>query len=142
MPSLEHNNKVTGESLDLIKYIDSHFEGPALYPDVRQNFCNPDGDPTFLIYIYIYIYILIGTFLRLKYEFYNTLIILQDPNKRQFAEELLSYTYTFNRAVIFSLKGDSENEISKIRNLEIISKIIIKILTRFIDSCQVLLLIT
>ncbi|RVX22809.1 Protein IN2-1-like B [Vitis vinifera] len=68
VPSLEHNNKVTGESLDLIKYIDSHFEGPSLYPD--------------------------------------------DPNKRQFAEELLSYTYTFNRAVIFSLKGDSQNEIN------------------------------
>ncbi|XP_019076195.1 glutathione S-transferase L3 isoform X3 [Vitis vinifera] len=36
----------------------------------------------------------------------------KDPNKRQFAEELLSYTYTFNRAVIFSLKGDSQNEIN------------------------------
>ncbi|XP_073113315.1 protein IN2-1 homolog B-like isoform X2 [Elaeis guineensis] len=33
VPSLEHNNEVKGESLDLIKYIDAHFEGPALLPD-------------------------------------------------------------------------------------------------------------
>nr|AUW37520.1 putative lambda class glutathione transferase GSTL1 [Medicago truncatula] len=32
VPSLEHNNEVRGESLDLIKYIDTHFEGPSLYP--------------------------------------------------------------------------------------------------------------
>uniref|UniRef100_A0A5B7BMA6 glutathione transferase n=1 Tax=Davidia involucrata TaxID=16924 RepID=A0A5B7BMA6_DAVIN len=68
VPSLEHNNEVRGESLDLTKYIDSHFEGPSLYPN--------------------------------------------DPTKREFAEELLSYTDTFNRAVVTSLKGDSETEIS------------------------------
>ncbi|KAF5930913.1 hypothetical protein HYC85_031786 [Camellia sinensis] len=68
VPSLEHNNEIRGESLDLLKYIDSYFEGPALYPD--------------------------------------------DPTKREFAEELLSYTNTFNLAVITSLKGGSENEIS------------------------------
>ncbi|XP_060201660.1 glutathione S-transferase L3-like isoform X1 [Lycium barbarum] len=33
VPSLEHDNKVIGESLDLIKYIDSNFEGPSLLPD-------------------------------------------------------------------------------------------------------------
>ncbi|KAH7537335.1 hypothetical protein FEM48_Zijuj03G0081600 [Ziziphus jujuba var. spinosa] len=33
VPSLEHNNKVIGESLDLIKYIDSQFKGPSLFPD-------------------------------------------------------------------------------------------------------------
>ncbi|GAB2286748.1 Glutathione S-transferase L3 [Dionaea muscipula] len=33
VPSLEHNNEVRGESLDLIKYIDNHFEGPSLIPD-------------------------------------------------------------------------------------------------------------
>ncbi|XP_027365002.1 protein IN2-1 homolog B-like isoform X2 [Abrus precatorius] len=32
VPSLEHNNEVRGESLDLIRYIDSHFEGPSLFP--------------------------------------------------------------------------------------------------------------
>lgn len=32
VPSLEHNNQVRGESLDLIKYIDTHFEGPSLFP--------------------------------------------------------------------------------------------------------------
>ncbi|GMP50579.1 hypothetical protein CsSME_00017137 [Camellia sinensis var. sinensis] len=35
VPSLEHNNKVIGESLDLLKYIDSNFEGPSLLPNVR-----------------------------------------------------------------------------------------------------------
>lgn len=34
VPALEHNNRVLGESLDLIKYIDSNFEGPSLTPDV------------------------------------------------------------------------------------------------------------
>ncbi|PKU87944.1 protein IN2-1 homolog B [Dendrobium catenatum] len=33
VPSLEHNNEVKGESLDLLKYIDEHFEGPSLFPD-------------------------------------------------------------------------------------------------------------
>ncbi|KAK8651356.1 hypothetical protein V6N13_140961 [Hibiscus sabdariffa] len=33
VPALEHNNEVKGESLDLIKYIDAHFEGPSLFPD-------------------------------------------------------------------------------------------------------------
>ncbi|KAL7202909.1 hypothetical protein ACSBR1_034379 [Camellia fascicularis] len=68
VPSLEHNNEIRGESLDLLKYIDSYFEGPALYPD--------------------------------------------DPTKREFAEELLSYTNTLNLAMITSLKEGSENEIS------------------------------
>ncbi|KAI4351204.1 hypothetical protein L6164_005583 [Bauhinia variegata] len=62
VPSLEHNNEVKGESLDLIKYIDSHFEGPSLFPD--------------------------------------------DPAKREFAEELLSYTGTFYKSVVSSFKGD------------------------------------
>ncbi|CAN6320432.1 unnamed protein product [Urochloa humidicola] len=30
VPSLEHNKKIIGESLDLIKYIDSNFDGPKL----------------------------------------------------------------------------------------------------------------
>ncbi|KAK9154176.1 hypothetical protein Sjap_001656 [Stephania japonica] len=32
VPSLEHNNEVRGESLDLIKYLDTNFEGPELLP--------------------------------------------------------------------------------------------------------------
>ncbi|KAE9585472.1 hypothetical protein Lal_00017890 [Lupinus albus] len=32
VPSLEHNGKVLGESLDLITYIDANFEGPSLVP--------------------------------------------------------------------------------------------------------------
>ncbi|KAF3673837.1 Protein IN2-1 -like protein B [Capsicum annuum] len=33
VPSLEHNDEVKGESMDLIRYIDSNFEGPSLFPD-------------------------------------------------------------------------------------------------------------
>ncbi|KAF6156725.1 hypothetical protein GIB67_000082 [Kingdonia uniflora] len=33
VPSLEHNGKIIGESLDLLKYLDSSFEGPSLLPD-------------------------------------------------------------------------------------------------------------
>ncbi|XP_062155392.1 protein IN2-1 homolog B-like isoform X2 [Alnus glutinosa] len=62
VPSLEHKNEIKGESLDLIKYIDNHFEGPSLFPD--------------------------------------------DPAKKEFAEELLSYTDTFNDAAFSSFKGD------------------------------------
>ncbi|CAL5334837.1 unnamed protein product [Camellia sinensis] len=66
VPSLEHNNKVIGESLDLLKYIDSNFEGPSLLPN--------------------------------------------DPAKRQFAEEMLSYSDTVNKTVFTSFKGDPAKE--------------------------------
>ncbi|GFP83731.1 protein in2-1 homolog b, partial [Phtheirospermum japonicum] len=33
VPALEHDGKVIGESMDLIKYLDVNFEGPALLPD-------------------------------------------------------------------------------------------------------------
>ncbi|KAL1549464.1 Glutathione S-transferase L3 [Salvia divinorum] len=33
VPSLEHNGKIIGESLDLVKYIDANFKGPSLLPD-------------------------------------------------------------------------------------------------------------
>lgn len=33
VPSLEHNGKIIGESLDLTKYLESNFEGPSLLPD-------------------------------------------------------------------------------------------------------------
>ncbi|PKI74643.1 hypothetical protein CRG98_004970 [Punica granatum] len=40
VPSLEHNNEVKVESLDLIKYIEENFEGPSLLPDdpVKREF--------------------------------------------------------------------------------------------------------
>ncbi|XP_062168115.1 glutathione S-transferase L3-like [Alnus glutinosa] len=66
VPSLEHNGKVIGESLDLIKYVDSNFEGPSLLPN--------------------------------------------DPAKKEFAEELIAYTDTFNRTVFTSFKGDTVKE--------------------------------
>ncbi|KAK6933297.1 Glutathione S-transferase, N-terminal [Dillenia turbinata] len=62
VPSLEHNDEVKGESLDLIKYLDCEFDGPKLLPD--------------------------------------------DPAKKEFADELLAYTDTFNRGVMSSFKGD------------------------------------
>ncbi|KAK1429366.1 hypothetical protein QVD17_11574 [Tagetes erecta] len=66
VPSLEHDNKVIGESLDLLRYIDANFEGPALLPN--------------------------------------------DPAKREFAEELLTYTDTFFKTVASSFKGDVVKE--------------------------------
>ncbi|KAL6907456.1 hypothetical protein ACP4OV_002495 [Aristida adscensionis] len=33
VPALEHNKKIIGESLDVIKYIDSNFDGPKLTTD-------------------------------------------------------------------------------------------------------------
>ncbi|CAN1174144.1 Glutathione S-transferase L2, chloroplastic [Linum perenne] len=40
VPALEHNNEVIGESLDLMKYIDTQFQGPSLFPDdpVKRDF--------------------------------------------------------------------------------------------------------
>jgi len=32
VPSLEHNGQVIGESMDLLKYLDDHFDGPKLAP--------------------------------------------------------------------------------------------------------------
>jgi len=32
VPALEHNGKVTGESMDLLEYLDNNFEGPKLFP--------------------------------------------------------------------------------------------------------------
>ncbi|KAI3822615.1 hypothetical protein L1987_10210 [Smallanthus sonchifolius] len=62
VPSLEHDNKIIGESLDLLRYLDAHFEGPPLLPN--------------------------------------------DPAKREFAEELLTYTDTFSKTVFSAFKGD------------------------------------
>ncbi|CAL5353972.1 unnamed protein product [Camellia sinensis] len=60
VPSLEHNNEVKGESLDL------------------RNRAHTLG--------------------------------MQDPAKRQFGEELLSYTDSFNKGVIISFKADGMND--------------------------------
>ncbi|POO02470.1 S-crystallin [Trema orientale] len=62
VPALEHHGKVIGESHDLVKYVDTNFEGPSLYPD--------------------------------------------DPAKRHFGEELLSYVDTFIGALHSSIKSD------------------------------------
>ncbi|XP_038719985.1 glutathione S-transferase L3-like [Tripterygium wilfordii] len=66
VPALEHNGKVIGESIDLLKYIDSNFEGPKLFPE--------------------------------------------DPAKKQFGEELLSYTDKINQDVFTAFKGDPVKE--------------------------------
>ncbi|KAJ6362276.1 hypothetical protein OIU77_030669 [Salix suchowensis] len=66
VPSLEHNGKITGESLDLIRYLESNFQGPSLFP--------------------------------------------KDPAKKEFAEELLSYTDKFNGTVFAAFKGDPTKE--------------------------------
>ncbi|KAK6929242.1 hypothetical protein RJ641_005447, partial [Dillenia turbinata] len=90
VPSLEHNNEVKGESLDLIKYLDSEFEGPKLLPDVRlQGY--------FAIALKALIFDLSKRTANWK---------MQDPAKKEFADELLACTDTFNGGVISSFKGD------------------------------------
>ncbi|KAG9453779.1 hypothetical protein H6P81_006683 [Aristolochia fimbriata] len=68
VPALEHNNQVIGESLDLVKYIDAHFDGPPLLPD--------------------------------------------DPSKREYAEELISYSNTYTKTILgsFASKGNPEDD--------------------------------
>ncbi|CAN1304518.1 Glutathione S-transferase L3 [Linum perenne] len=70
VPSLEHDGKIMGESLDIIKYIDSNFEGPSLLPS--------------------------------------------DSDKKQFAEELLDYSDTFNANVYSAFKADPLNDIDPV----------------------------
>ncbi|KAL7095730.1 hypothetical protein ACP275_10G042200 [Erythranthe tilingii] len=62
VPALEHNGKIIGESLDLVKYIDANFKGPALLPD--------------------------------------------DPAKKKFIEELVTYSDTFLKNVFTSFKAE------------------------------------
>ncbi|XVE76269.1 hypothetical protein DITRI_Ditri12bG0158500 [Diplodiscus trichospermus] len=66
VPALEHNGKIIGESLDVIKYVDSNFEGPSLVPD--------------------------------------------DPERKKFFEEVLSYVDKFVGTVFTSFKGDPTKE--------------------------------
>lgn len=97
VPSLEHNNKVIGESLDIIKYIDANFKGPSLFPDVSIVFelC------TRIIY----------SRLIFKCEVY-----FQDPAKREFGEQLLAYADTFISLVVGSYKGDVAKEAGECLN--------------------------
>ncbi|KAK1265713.1 hypothetical protein QJS04_geneDACA010543 [Acorus gramineus] len=69
VPALEHNDKIISESLDLLNYVDTHFEGPSLLPN--------------------------------------------DPVKREFAEELINYSGSFNTLMFTSIKskGDTESEV-------------------------------
>jgi hypothetical protein len=36
VPALEHDGKVIGESMDLLAYLDEHFDGPKLAPIVSN----------------------------------------------------------------------------------------------------------
>ncbi|XP_031384363.1 glutathione S-transferase L3-like [Punica granatum] len=67
VPSFEHNGKVVGESLDLIKYVDINFQGPSLFPN--------------------------------------------DPAKREFAEEMLSYSDEYITAVYKTFTKDAPQEL-------------------------------
>jgi glutathione S-transferase len=95
VPALEHNNQVTGDSLDLVKYIDSNFDGPAMLPDVRQIYS-----------IFRFVMLVVkkrATFL----SGINSLafINLQDSAKKKFAEELLAFSDRFNSAFFSCLRS-------------------------------------
>lgn len=108
VPSLEHDSKIKGESLDLIKYIDSNFEGPALLPEVRL--------------MYTFIHHQCNTWKKKYSSFLRNVKMLifgcvdcQDPEKRQFADELIAYADAFTRALYSPLlsKGDVSDEAGK-----------------------------
>ncbi|KAG5584478.1 hypothetical protein H5410_044912 [Solanum commersonii] len=81
--SLEHNNKVIGKSLDLVKYVDSNFEGPSLLPDEILN-CK-----------------------LVKRKYWK---IDAGPEKRKFAEELIAYSDTtfVPKLMVFTLVLDAQ----------------------------------
>ncbi|KAK7822401.1 glutathione s-transferase l3, partial [Quercus suber] len=126
VPTLEHNNEFKGESLDLIKYIDSHFEGPSLFPHKRKNLqkscCPTLTRSTKLCFLHLkemgmkqvptleHNNEFKGESLDLiKYidsHFEGPSLFPHDPEKKEFAEELLSYTHTFNKAVFSSFERD------------------------------------
>nr|ACH63212.1 glutathione-S-transferase [Rheum australe] len=68
VPALEHDGKIIVESLDLIKYVDSNFEGPSLYPD--------------------------------------------EPAKREFGEELLTYVSEFVPKMYGAFKGGDTTKVA------------------------------
>jgi len=92
---LEHNGKVLGESLYLMKYIDDNFEGPSLIPSVRTTY--PSS-------LRISIYRLARSYLEK--------ILFQDPAKKEFGEQLISYVDTFSKE-LYSLKADPIQQASK-----------------------------
>ena len=105
VPALEHNNQVKRESLDLLKYIDGNFDGPAMLPDVRQ----------------IHSILIVGAMF-VNGEHYLSVVLKfvflkrQDSAKKQFAEELLAYSDEFNSTAFFSClraKGHVSDEAGK-----------------------------
>lgn len=111
MPSLEHNNKIIGESLVLLKYLDDNFEGPKLLPNVRCEYVFTPCSPSLSLFKF-------SDFDEQRCE------ILQDPLKQQFAEELLAYTDTFNKIVYTSFKGDAAKEAGEILNFACSGKLV------------------
>uniref|UniRef100_A0A0E0GKV7 GST N-terminal domain-containing protein n=1 Tax=Oryza nivara TaxID=4536 RepID=A0A0E0GKV7_ORYNI len=93
VPSLEHNGKIMGESLDLIKYIDSHFEGPALLPEIEAALSKFGDGPFFLGQFSLDVSKIYYSHIR-KYEITNG-----RPNLEKFIEEINrieAYTQTKN----------------------------------------------
>ncbi|KAL0338382.1 UNVERIFIED_CONTAM: Glutathione S-transferase L3 [Sesamum angustifolium] len=132
VPALEHNGKVIGESLDLVKYIDTNFKGPALSSDVPAlehngkvigesldlikyidaNFKGPALLPD--VPALEHNGKVIGESLDLiKYidsNFEGPALLPDDPTKQQFAEEMIAYLDTFMKNVLTSFKGDPVKE--------------------------------
>ena len=96
---MEHNGKVLGESLDLVKYIDDNFEGPSLVPSVRTEYSSS---------LCISIYCLARSCFEKIFFFF-----FQDPAKKEFGEKLISYVDTFTKELYSALKGDPIQQASK-----------------------------
>lgn len=79
--------------MDLVKYIDSNFEGPSLLPDVS---CKSS-----------LLSCLFRKILSCKLIKKNIGKLMQDPEKRKFAEELIAYSDTFVPEVYRSFTKDA-----------------------------------
>lgn len=105
VPSLEHNNKVIGESLDLIKYVDSNFEGPSLLPNVS---CNAPFLLLLTVLLPLPLFKKKWGDQRLVLKLTQVFKLVQDPEKQKFAEELIAYSDTFVKEVYGSFKKDAQ----------------------------------
>jgi glutathione S-transferase len=114
VPSLEHNNEIRGESLDLIRYIDSNFDGPALLPEVRL-IIHPVTFNAAKHSQQCSGFRLSQSRGCAKLLTLGCVGFLQDAAKRHFADELISYADAFTKALYSPLMAhaDVSDEVGK-----------------------------
>eukprot|EP01018_Ginkgo_biloba_P020957 Gb_12088 [translate_table: standard] len=105
VPSLEHNGKVTGESLDLLRYLNNNFEGPELNPT----------DFLRLVTNYKYACAHMGSTVHFTGGLMlcgNRVLNAFDPAKKEAADELLKHSDSFPK-VGFAALSKPESEVGQ-----------------------------